>query len=98
MSEHFLSYSASITEEPDEIVTAVLFLAAPASTFVTGSIVEVHGGFISVCLGFRRHPPEAPARSFADLCLTNAAALLVLSAWSCCIMTSILHPVLPTSE
>ena len=39
--------------EPDEIATAILFLAAPASTFVTGSIVEVHGGFNSVCLGFR---------------------------------------------
>ena len=39
--------------EPDEIATAVLFLAAPASTFVTGSIVDVHGGFNSVCLGFR---------------------------------------------
>ena len=39
--------------EQDEIATAVLFLAAPASTFVTGSIVEVHGGFNSVCLGFR---------------------------------------------
>lgn len=39
--------------EPDEIATAILFLAAPASGFVTGSIVEVHGGFQSVCLGFR---------------------------------------------
>ncbi|NOZ21623.1 MAG: SDR family oxidoreductase [Planctomycetes bacterium] len=39
--------------DPDEIATAILFLAAPASTFVTGSIVEVHGGFSSVCLGFR---------------------------------------------
>jgi NAD(P)-dependent dehydrogenase (short-subunit alcohol dehydrogenase family) len=39
--------------DPDEIATAILFLAAPASTFVTGSIVEVHGGFNSVCLGFR---------------------------------------------
>ncbi|MBI3948124.1 MAG: SDR family oxidoreductase [Armatimonadetes bacterium] len=39
--------------EPDEIATAILFLAAPASTFVTGSVVPVHGGFQSVCLGFR---------------------------------------------
>ena len=39
--------------EPDEIATAILYLAAPASTFVTGAIVEVHGGFNSVCLGFR---------------------------------------------
>jgi len=39
--------------EPDEIATTILFLAAPASRFVTGSIVEVHGGFDSVCLGFR---------------------------------------------
>lgn len=39
--------------EPDEIATAILFLAAPASSFVIGSIVEVHGGFNSVCLGFR---------------------------------------------
>lgn len=39
--------------EPDEIATAILFLAAPASTFVTGCVVEVHGGFQSVCLGFR---------------------------------------------
>jgi len=42
--------------DPDEIAPAVLFLAAPASTFVTGAVVEVHGGFQSVCLGFR--PPE----------------------------------------
>ena len=39
--------------EPDEIASAILFLAAPASTFVTGSIIEVHGGFNAVCLGFR---------------------------------------------
>ncbi|MEW6358111.1 MAG: SDR family oxidoreductase [Planctomycetota bacterium] len=39
--------------EPDEIAPAILFLAAPASTFVTGTIVEVHGGFQSVCLGFK---------------------------------------------
>jgi gluconate 5-dehydrogenase len=30
---------------PDEIATAVLFLAAPASTYVTGSIVAVDGGW-----------------------------------------------------
>jgi NAD(P)-dependent dehydrogenase (short-subunit alcohol dehydrogenase family) len=39
--------------DPDEIASAILFLAAPASTFVTGSVVAVHGGFQAVSLGFR---------------------------------------------
>ncbi|TDT17187.1 NAD(P)-dependent dehydrogenase (short-subunit alcohol dehydrogenase family) [Ilumatobacter fluminis] len=30
--------------DPDEIVTAALFLASPASTFVTGGLVRVDGG------------------------------------------------------
>ena len=30
--------------EPDEIVTAALFLASPSSTFVTGGLVRVDGG------------------------------------------------------
>ena len=32
---------------PDEIATAILFLAAPGSTYVTGSIVAVDGGWTS---------------------------------------------------
>ena len=33
--------------EPDEIATAVLFLAAPASAYVTGAIISVDGGWMA---------------------------------------------------
>jgi 2-deoxy-D-gluconate 3-dehydrogenase len=32
---------------PDDITTAMLFLAAPASAYVTGSIVTVDGGWLA---------------------------------------------------
>ena len=53
--------------ESDEIATAILFLAAPASTFVTGSIVAVHGGFQSVGLGFREPVMETLTRRRDEL-------------------------------
>jgi 2-deoxy-D-gluconate 3-dehydrogenase len=33
--------------EPDEIATAVLFLAAPASAYVTGAVISVDGGWMA---------------------------------------------------
>ena len=33
--------------EPDDLRTAVLFLASPASAYVTGAIIPVDGGWLS---------------------------------------------------
>jgi len=32
---------------PDDLATAVLFLAAPASSYVTGAVIPVDGGWLS---------------------------------------------------
>jgi NAD(P)-dependent dehydrogenase (short-subunit alcohol dehydrogenase family) len=50
MDAHFLEQvrlrtPLARTGEPDEIRSSVLFLAAPASTYVTGSVVTVDGGW-----------------------------------------------------
>jgi 2-deoxy-D-gluconate 3-dehydrogenase len=33
--------------EPEELATAVLFLAAPGSSYVTGTVVSVDGGWMA---------------------------------------------------
>jgi NAD(P)-dependent dehydrogenase (short-subunit alcohol dehydrogenase family) len=42
--------------EPDEIASAILFLASPAAAFVTGIVLPVEGG---ATLGYRRSSPSA---------------------------------------
>jgi 7-alpha-hydroxysteroid dehydrogenase len=36
--------------EPEDIAVGALYLASPASAFVTGSIMDIHGGITSANL------------------------------------------------
>jgi hypothetical protein len=70
--------------DPEDLLGTVLWLLSPASSFVTGAVIPIDGGFAARRgLTFRSSPVDADMKSICVICVSSSAQNTgsVLTGW-----------------